>query len=284
VSNDTFPNFLLHNNGDGTFKDVALEEGVAYTANGSLVAGMGADFRDMDNDGRPDIFHAAMFGNTFPLYRNMGSEFEDVTEKSGMTAFSHRMTAWSVGAFDFDNDGWKDLFMGGGAILDNELEVLHRPTLQPNKLVRNLGGFMFEDVSSTAGEEFTEPRAHRGAGFGDLDNDGRIDIVVSTLNSPAQVLMNRTEHGGHWILLNLVGTRDNRDGLGTRVKIVTAEGTQWNEATTAVGYNSSSDKRVHFGLGKATVIDRIELQWPTGMRQVLTNVKVDQILKVVEPR
>jgi hypothetical protein len=284
VSNDTFPNFLLHNNGDGTFKDVALEEGVAYTANGSLVAGMGADFRDMDNDGRPDIFHAAMFGNTFPLYRNMGSEFEDVTEKSGMTAFSHRMTAWSVGAFDFDNDGWKDLFMGGGAILDNELEVLHRPTLQPNKLVRNLGGFMFEDVSSTAGEEFTEPRAHRGAGFGDLDNDGRIDIVVSTLNSPAQVLMNRTEHGGHWILLNLVGTRDNRDGLGTRVKIVTAEGTQWNEATTAVGYNSSSDKRVHFGLGQATVIERIELQWPTGMRQVLTNVKVDQILKVVEPR
>jgi len=283
VSNDTFPNFLLHNNGNGTFKDVALEAGIAYTSNGSLVAGMGAEFRDLNNDGLPDIFHTAMFGNTFPLYRNMGRQFDDVTETSGMTAFSHRMTAWSTGAFDFDNDGWKDLFVDCGAILDNELEVLHRPTLQPNGLVHNNGDFTFTDLSAKAGEAFLEPRAHRGAAFGDLDNDGRIDIVVSTLNDKPQMLMNRTVNGGHWILLKLVGTRDNRDGLGTKVKLVTAESAQYNEATTAVGFNSSSDKRVHFGLGKATVIDRIELAWPTGVKQVLTNVKVDQVLTIVEP-
>jgi hypothetical protein len=283
VSNDTFQNFLLHNNGDGTFKDVALEAGVAYTANGSLVAGMGADFRDLNNDGMPDIFHTAMYGNTFPLYRNGGELFNEVTDTSGVTAFSRRMTGWSTGAFDFDNDGWKDLFVAGGAILDNEQEVLHRPTLQANGLLRNNGNFTFSDVSSAAGVAFLEPRAHRGAAFGDLNNDGAIDIVVSAIQDRPQILMNRTSNGNHWILLKLVGTKDNRDGLGTKVKITTSDGVQYNEATTAVGYNSSSDKRVHFGLGKAAMIEKIELAWPTGVKQVLTNVKADQVLTVVEP-
>ena len=282
VSNDTFPNFLLHNNGDGTFTDVALELGVAYTSAGSLVAGMGAEFRDLDNDGRPDIFHTAMFGNTFPIYRNTGTQFDDVTETSGMTAFSRRMTAWGVGSFDFDNDGWKDLFVAGGAILDNEMEVLHRPTLQPDGLLRNAGGFKFGDVSSMAGPDFLNPRAHRGAAFGDLNNDGKIDVVVNVINDRPQVLMNRTGGSNHWIILNLVGTKDNRDGLGTKVKITTPEGVQFNHATTAVGYSSSSDKRVHFGLGKAATVDKIELTWPTGVKQTLTDVKADQVLTIVE--
>jgi hypothetical protein len=285
VSNDTFQNFLLHNNGDGSFKDVALEAGVAYTANGSLVAGMGADFRDLNNDGLPDIFHTAMYGNTFPIYRNSnGGQFNEVTDTSGVTAFSRRMTGWSTGAFDFDNDGWKDLFVAGGAILDNEQELLHRPTLQPNGLLRNNGNFTFSDVSATAGLAFLEPRTHRGAAFGDLNNDGAIDIVVSAIQDRPQILMNRTANGNHWILLKLVGTKDNRDGLGTKVKITTSDGVQYNEATTAVGYNSSSDKRIHFGLGNAVVIEKIELAWPTGVKQMLTNVKVDQVLTVVEPR
>lgn len=282
VSNDTMQNFLLHNNGDGTFKDVALETGVAYTANGTAVAGMGADARDLNNDGLPDIVHAAMFGNTFPIYRNTGTEFEDVTDRSGMTAFSRRVTAWSVGAFDFDNDGRKDLFTSGGAILDNEMEVLHRPALLPNGLLRNVGGFVFTDVSVGAGTDFVSPRMHRGAAFGDLNNDGRIDAVVSVINDKPQILMNRTAGGNHWILLKLVGTKSNRDGLGTLVKVTAAEGVQWNEATTAVGYNSSSDKRVHFGLGKAAVIDKIEVGWPSGVKQVLTGVKADQVLVVTE--
>jgi hypothetical protein len=284
VSNDTWPNFLLHNNRDGTFKDVALEQGVAYTADGSTVAGMGTDFRDLNNDGLPDIFHTAMAGNTFPLYENTGEQFEDITEPSGVTAFSRRITAWGTGIFDFDDDGYKDIFTAGAAILDNEMEVVHRPFRLPNGLLRNNGDMTFTDVGPGAGSDFMVPKAHRGAAFGDLKNNGKIDIVVTALNEKPQLLINQTENNNHWILLKLVGTKDNRDGLGTRIKITTTEGVQYNQATTAVGYGSSSDKRVHFGLGKATVIDKIELSWPTGIRQILTGVKADQVLTITESR
>jgi len=282
VSNDTFPNFLLHNNGDGTLKDVALETGTAYTSTGNVVAGMGAEFRDLNNDGLPDIFHTAMFGDTFPLYKNGGDHFDEITAPSGLDAFSSRLTAWGTGAFDFDNDGLKDIFTANAAILDNEMEIYHRPARLPNGLLRNKGDFTFADVSATAGAGFLVPKAHRGAAFGDLNNDGNIDIVVTSLNDKAQLLMNRTATGNHWIILKLVGTKDNRDGLGTRIKVTTSEGVQYNHATTAVGYSSSSDKRVHFGLGKTSVIDKIELLWPTGVKQILTHVQADQILTVVE--
>ncbi len=283
VSNDTFPNFLLHNNGDGTFTDVALVAGVAYNENGKTVAGMGTDFRDIDNDGRPDIFHAAMFGDTFPLYRNLGNgQFEDVTEKTGVAAMTTRFTAWGTGIFDFDNDGNKEIFTAGSAILDNSMEVNHRPYPLPNGLYRNLGKMVFRDVSTQAGAGFSAPAAHRGAAFGDLNNDGRIDIVVTVLNGAPQLLMNRSPNHNHWIVLKLVGVADNRDGLGTKVKITTASGVQYNEATTAVGYNSSSDKRVYFGLGNAKVVERIELAWPTGVKQVLKSVAADQVLTIVE--
>jgi enediyne biosynthesis protein E4 len=283
VSNDTFPNFLLHNNGDGTFTDVALVAGVAYNENGKTVAGMGADFRDIDNDGRPDIFHAAMYGDSFPLYRNLGNgQFEDVTDKTGVTAMSTRFTAWGTGIFDFDNDGNKDLFAAGSAILDNSMEVNHKPYPLPNLLYRNLGNLVFKDVSAQVEADFYVPAPHRGAAFGDLDNDGKIDIVVTVLNGNPQLLMNRSPNHNHWIILKLVGVADNRDGLGTKVKITTANGVQYNEATTAVGYNSSSDKRVYFGLGNATVVDRIELAWPTGVKQVLESVAADQILTIIE--
>jgi enediyne biosynthesis protein E4 len=283
VSNDSFPNFLLHNNGDGTFTDVALLAGVAYTEEGKTVAGMGVDFRDIDNDGRPDIFHAAMFGDTFPLYRNLGNgQFEDVTDRTGIAAMTTRLTAWGTGIFDFDNDGNKDIFVAGSAILDNSMEVNHKPYPLPNGLYRNLGNMMFKDMSTQAGASFSIPAAHRGAAFGDLDNDGKIDIVVTVLNGAPQLLMNRSPNHHHWIILKLVGVIDNRDGLGTRVKITTANGNQYNEATTAVGYNSSSDKRIYFGLGSATVVDKIELAWPTGVMQVLNHVAADQILTIVQ--
>jgi hypothetical protein len=284
VSNDTYPNFLLHNNGDGTFTDVALTAGVAYNENGKTVAGMGTDFRDVDNDGRPDIFHAAMFGDTFPLYRNLGNgQFEDITDKTGLAAMTTRLTAWGTGIFDFDNDGNKDIFVSGSAILDNSMEVNHKPYPLPNVLYRNLGNNMiFKDVSAQAGAGFSLPAAHRGAAFGDLNNDGKIDIVVTIMNGEPQLLMNRSQNQHHWIILKLVGVSDNRDGLGTKVKIITKNGVQYNEATTAVGYNSSSDKRVHFGLGSATVVDRIELAWPTGVKQVLESIAADQVLTIVQ--
>ena len=283
VSNDTYPNLLLHNNGDGTFTDEAMDAGVAYNEMGKTVAGMGAEFRDMNNDGLPDIFHTAMFGDAFPLYENMGKgQFNDVTSVSGLTAETGSLTAWGTGAFDFDNDGLKDLFTANSAILDNSLEIEHRPFRLPNTIFRNIGNLKFENVSGTAGPSFAVAAAHRGAAFGDLNNDGKVDVVVTVLNGAPEILMNRTASHNHWILLKLVGVRDNRDGLGTKVKITTAHGSQYDEATTAVSYNSSSDKRVHFGLGEDTVIDRIELSWPTGVKQILTHVKADQILTIKE--
>jgi hypothetical protein len=288
VSNDTFENYLFHNNGDGTFTNVALLAGVAYNAFGKAIAGMGSDFRDIDNDGKPDIFETAMFGEGFPLYKNLGdSQFQDVSAAAGLSALTSRSTAWGVGIFDFDNDGNKDLFTANADILDNAMELAHRPFPLPNRVFRNRGDLTFEDVSSKVGTSFQVPAPHRGAAFGDLNNDGKIDVVVTVLNGPPEIWMNRsdTQNGGnrnHWIILKLIGVKSNRDGLGTKVKITTSLGTQYNQATTAVSYNSSSDKRVHFGLGSAAVVDNIELTWPSGIRQVLKNVKADQILTVTE--
>ncbi len=289
VSNDTFPNFLLRNNGDGTFTDEATEAGVAYKENGKAVAGMGAEFRDMDNDGKPDIFHTAMFGDTFPLYQNLGNgQFQEVTGVAGLAGPTSKLTGWGAGAYDFDNDGWKDLFTANAAILDNEMEVEHRPFPLPDSVYRREDPLRFRDVSLTAGPAFRTAAPHRGAAFGDLSNNGNIDAVVTVLNGAPQLLMNTTgaelppAKRNHWILLKLVGVADNRDGLGTRVKITTAHGSQYNAATTAVGYNSSSDKRVHFGLGDAAVIDTIELWWPTGVHQVLSGVRADQVLTITE--
>ena len=283
VSNDTFENYLFHNNRDGTFTNVALLAGVAYNAFGNAIAGMGADFRDIDNDGRPDIFETAMFGEGFPLYRNLGDgQFQDVTSAVGLSALTSRSTAWGVGSFDFDNDGNKDLFTSNSDILDNSMELAHRPFALPNRIFRNKGNLVFEDASAKAGTSFSVPSPHRGAAFGDLNNDGKIDAVVTVLNGPPEIWMNRSNNRNHWLILKLLGVRSNRDGLGTRVKITTSLGVQYNQATTALSYNSSSDKRVHFGLGSAEVINSIELTWPSGVKQILKSVKADQILTVTE--
>jgi len=283
VANDTFENYLLHNQGDGTFKNVAVPAGVAYNAFGSPIAGMAADFRDVDNDGKPDIFETAMFGEGFPLYKNLGNgQFQDMTAPSGLAAATSRSTAWGVGVFDFDNDGYKDLFTSNSDILDNAQELAHRPFPLPNRVFRNKGNFIFEDLSSKAGASFQVPAPHRGAAFGDLNNDGKIDAVVSVLNGPPEIWMNHSPDHNHWLILKLVGVKSNRDGLGTKVKIITSAGAQYNHATTTVSYNSSSDKPVHFGLGPATIVDTIELAWPSGTKQVLRNVKADQILNVIE--
>jgi hypothetical protein len=283
VSNDTFENYLLHNNRDGTFTNVAPLAGVAYNAFGNAIAGMGADFCDVDNDGKPDIFETAMFGEGFPLYKNLGDgQFQDVTATAGLSALTSRSTAWGVGVVDFDNDGNKDLFTANSDILDNSMELAHRPYPLPNRVFRNQGGLAFEDLSAKAGTSFQVPAPHRGAAFGDFNNDGKIDVVVTVLNGPPEIWMNRSSSANHWIILKLVGAKSNRDGLGTRIKVTTAVGSQYNQATTAVSYNSSSDKRVHFGLGSAGVIDTIELTWPSGIKQVLKNVKADQILTVTE--
>ena len=284
VSNDTFRNFLFHNNGNGTFTETGLLSGVAYPENGRSVAGMGVDFRDIDNDGLPDIFETAMYGDNFLLFRNTGKgEFDYATFSSRIGAATQKLTGWGTGIFDFDNDGWKDIFSGNAAILDNSEIVNHLSYKLPNCLLRNNRDGTFTDVAANAGSDFSIPAAHRGAAFGDLDNDGRIDIVTNCLNGRPEILMNRSTYSNHWLLINLIGTVSNRDGLGAKVRITTGEGTQYNHATTSVGYGSSSDKRVHFGLGAAVKVEEIEVVWPSGIKQKVQNVPANQILSVREP-
>jgi enediyne biosynthesis protein E4 len=282
VSNDTFRNFLFHNSGDGTFSEDAILSGVAYIESGSTVAGMGADFKDIDNDGLLDLFQTAMFGNTFPLYRNLGAQFLDHTTASGLAVFTRRLTAYGLGIADFDNDGWKDLFTANGAILDNSMEIDNLPFPLPNSLYRNLGKGRFEDASQGAGKDFVKPLPHRGAALGDFDNDGRMDLVCVALNSPTQLFMNRSANRHHWIIFNLIGQKSNRDGLGARILVEAGGVKQINDANTAVGYNSASDRRVHFGLGTASRVEHVEIRWPSGKVQVLKDLAADQLVTVKE--
>lgn len=286
VTNDTTPNFLFHNLHGRKFEEIGVQSGLAYSGDGASLSSMGADFKDVNNDGRPDIWYTAVDREEFPLEINAGDHlFEDVTATNGLQNTTE-MSGWGNGIFDFDNDGWKDLFVARSNVMDNISEVnsaRHYP--EPNTVFRNLGDGKFADVSATAGADFQKEAAHRGVAFGDLFNDGRIDAVVSVLNGPAELFHNISETGNHWILLKLVGTKSNRMAIGAQIKLTAADGSkQWNEVTTAVGYASSSDPRVHFGLGKNTSIKEIDIHWPSGIHQVLRDVAVDQILQIEEPK
>ena len=282
VANDSLRNFLFRNNGDGTFTELGVQAGVAFNDNGKSIAGMGVDFRDVDNDGLPDVFVTGMVNDTFPLYKNAGRWFEDVTSRTGVARATRRVTGWSAGIFDFDNDGRKDLYAALGAILDNSMEVQNLPAKLPNMILHNQGA-RFSDVGDVAGPDFNQKRMHRGAAFGDLNNDGRVDIVTSSLNEPAEILLNESPEVNHWLILKLEGRQSNRVGIGATIRIEPEGGvSQVNHATTAVGMSSSSDRRVHFGLGTAKLVKMIEIDWPSGKKQRLENVAADQILGVVE--
>jgi hypothetical protein len=286
VANDTTPNFLFHNLGGRKFEEVGEWSGVAYGSNGTALSGMGSDFRDINNDGLPDIWHTAVEFETFPLYTNHpGGNFSDQTVASGLARLTAQKSGWGNGIVDFDNDGWKDLFVARSNVLDNINKlVAERHYPEPNSVFRNLGNGRFEDVSSESGPDMEEKAAHRGVAFGDLFNDGRVDMVVSVLDGRVKLFHNISAGGNHWILLNLVGTKSNRMAIGAQVHITTEDGrSQWNEVTTAVGYASSSDSRVHFGLGRDTRIREIEIRWPSGVKQVVNDVEADRIVTIREP-
>jgi hypothetical protein len=279
VANDSVPNFLFHNDGGGRFSEVALEEGVAYNEDGNASSSMGADFRDYDNDGREDIFITALTNERFSLYRNVGRRrFAGVAGPSRIAASSLPWSGWSTGMFDFNNDGFKDLFVAGGNVMDNAELISSRTSRQPNLVFLNDGHGAFQ-MQTLSGEAL-----HRGAAFGDFDRDGRIDVVVTRLNEAPILLQNRGPSAGHWIALRLVGTQSNRDGIGARIHVTTASGSQWNRVTTSVGYAGSSDRIVHFGLGPDTQVDSIEVDWPSGAHQVLKNIQADRYLTIEEPR
>jgi hypothetical protein len=284
VPNDNLPNFLFHNLGGRKFEEVALESGVAYPQSANAVSGMGADFKAVFNDGKPDIWHTATEDQSFPLYRNRGAGvFWDVTDQSVLGS-TRTMSGWANGIFDFDNDGWKDLFVARGNVLDNVQLISGRPYGEHNTVFRNLGNGKFRDVSAEAGPDFQQAAPHRGAAFGDLDNDGRVDAVVTVLNGQVKYFHNVTANRNHWILLKLVGTKSNRMGIGAQIRITADDNSkQYNEVTTAAGYAGASDSRVHFGLGAAKIVREIDIKWPSRIHQVLKDVAVDQILTAKEP-
>jgi enediyne biosynthesis protein E4 len=287
VANDTTQNFLFHNLSGKRFEEIGMEAGVGYAASGLALSGMGSDFRDVNNDGRPDIWVTAIEHETFPLYLNRGGgDFGDGTPTSGLALATANMSGWGNGMFDLDNDGWKDLFVARSNVIDNiNMIYPNRRYREPNSVFRNLRNGRFEDVSARAGSDFQLEAAHRCVAFGDIDNNGRVDMIVSVLGGPVKLFRNVSNNENHWILLNLVGTKSNRMGIGAQVRIASEDGnSQWNQVTTAVGYASSSDSRVHFGLGTNQSIREIMIRWPSGVRQRLQNVAVDRILTIEEPR
>ena len=285
VANDSSPNFLFHNLGHGKFEEVGMLAGVALNDDGRAVASMGVDFRDFDNDGRPDLIFTAMFNDTYPLFRNTGGlpVFEDVTARSGLAAVTRPLTGWGIGLYDFDNDGFKDVFTANAHF--PSLDTLIGTAVElPNSLYRNAGDGKFQDVSKTAGAGFQAVGQYRGAAFADFDGDGRIDAVVANLNGPARLFRNVTPNAGHWLALKLIGTKSNRDGIGAKVTVTLSDGRKlYNHCTTSVGYASSSEPLVRFGLGDQTRAKSVEVRWPAGSLQELRNVAVDRILQVKEP-
>ena len=284
VANDSMMEFLYHNKGDGTFEDVALVSEVAVDIDGRTYAGMGVDFADYNNDGWADLVVTDLANQRYALYLNNGDgSFNYVSPNAGLAQMTLAHSGWGVRFLDYDNDGWKDLLIAQGHDLDTiELNSPHLHYREPMLLARNTGrGFV--DVSAQSGSVFSQTWVARGMAIGDLDNDGRLDAVVTTNDGPVHVLHNQTQTQNRWLLLRLVGHSSNRDAIGAEVELVTAAGSQFATVSTASSYLSASDKRVHFGLGKESSIQRIEIRWPSGILQTIKDVRADQILQIDEP-
>jgi hypothetical protein len=287
IANDKMYNWLFHNKGDGKFEEVAFAANVALRENAELISGMGVDFRDLDNDGYPDIAMVALDDETFPVFRNTGKgDFADVTDTSRVAALSMSMAGYSPTIFDFDNDGWQDIFVSRGHV--QSLQAAPRVTVaQPNTVFRNLGavkgGIRFEALTAEAGLAAQPPQRHRGSAVGDFNGDGRLDVVVTALGGRAEVWMNQSPGGHHWLELKLEGTKSNRDAIGARVKVVTKNKTLFNHVTTSCGYASSSAGPLHFGLGSDASVDLVEIRWPSGQVQQLKAVMADRVVRVKEP-
>lgn len=284
VANDSMFEFLYHNRGNGTFEEVGLASGIAADGDGRTYAGMGVDFADYNNDGLPDVVITDLANQMYALYKNNGDgSFSYASYDSGLGRMTRSHSGWGVRFMDYNNDGWKGLLIAQGHDLDTvELNYPNLHYREPMLLVRNTGqGFV--DVSPDSGSIFHEAWLGRGLAIGDIDNDGRLDAVVTTNDGPVHILHNETQTANHWLTLKLVGHRSNRDAIGAEIKVVTGQAPQFATVTTASSYLSSSDKRVHFGLGLETVAKRVEIHWPSGVVQTLQDVPGDHILQIDEP-
>jgi hypothetical protein len=274
VSNDATANLLLANDGKGQFKEMGLLTGAAFNQFGEAPGSMGAAIGDVNGDGLPDLF-VTRFGHASLFLNSRGGFFEDRIQASGVLELSSKHTGWGGNLFDFDNDGDLDLFIANGDA--------HFLKGMPPLLFENLGNGTFRDAGAKGGPLFQTLLNARGSGVGDFDNDGQLDLVLTTLAGPAALLMNRRATPQHWLALALEGARSNRDGFGAQVRVSAAGRVQYAEARCPTTYVFQQDTRLHFGLAGQTRADRIDIRWPSGQTQTLTNVAADQVLKVREP-
>lgn len=278
VTNDTVPNFLFRNKGDGTFEETALLAGVSVPASGRPVSAMGTDFQDYDNDGWEDIHVTALSTETFPLFRNDGKgAFVETTQSSGLASLTAKSSGWCTVFADIDNDGSKDIFTANSHANDRIGDVAPLQWKQANNLFVNDGRGHFRDATAQSGLA-ASVAVHRGCGVADFNGDGRLDLAVLVLGSRAELWQNDSSPDNRWLIVRLTGTKSNRDGIGARVTV----GKQVRTMSTALGYASSSHAGLHFGLGPASGTVRVDVQWPSGARQTLEGVKTNQVLEIRE--
>jgi len=284
ITNDQMPNFLFHNNRDGTFREIGYSAGVAVGIDGQFEAGMGTDAADTTGSGRSDLIVTHLDQQLARLYQNVGEGyFEDATFRSKISYATFHLSGFGTRFMDYDNDGARDLFMANGHVLDN-IQRYHAETTyaEPKLMFRNVGHGIFENVSDQLGPDFLLPRVSRGAAIGDFDNDGDLDIIISNNGQAPQLLRNDGGNANHWFQLLLIGTRSNRDAVGARVKVTAGDLVLYDEKKGGMSYQSAQDPRLHFGLGQHTTVEEVEIKWPSGELTKLTNIKSDQILAIEE--
>ncbi len=285
VAADQTPSLLYINNGDGTFSEEAVLRGAAYDENGKAMSGMGATSADYDGDGQPAIFRTNFSDERETLYRNRGDgQFDDVTVAAGL-ARNTRYVGWGCGFFDFDNDGWPDLLLVNGHAFP-EVDRLPSGVRYKNPVIlyHNTGHGTFEDVSDRAGSGLQELHSARGAAFGDIDNDGNLEVLINNQNEKPTLLKQSGAPANHWITLRLAGTQSNRSAIGARVQVTAGSRTQIAEVRSGGSYLSQNDLRLHFGLGSAVEAARIEIAWPRGTMQRLEHIKADRVVAIQEPK
>ena len=285
VACDSAPSLLYRNNHDGTFRETAVAAGCALDENGVALSGMGAAAADYDGDGWLDLARTNFSEQVTTLYRNYGNgAFEDASIKAGL-GVNRKYLGFGLGFFDFDNDGWKDLFLANGHVYSQIAgRKLHVSYKEPKVLYRNLGTGRFEDVSTKVGPALRAENLGRGCAFGDFDNDGDVDVIVNNLDGPPTLLRNDGGNKNNWIMIKCIGTRSNRSAIGTRVKVTSGKHSQIDEVMSGSSYYSQNDFRLHFGLGRASQADRVEVAWPSGVKESFPNLPANHLYVVQETK